>query len=190
MAKTPRSASQTRQLILNAAETLARDLGPVNISLDAVAAAAGVSKGGLLYHFPSKARLLEGLVANHMERLDIALQQQENSGRKNAVIQSFLQHFLDEQALGTPPPTGLLVALAENPDMLRPLREHSAVFLERIKSNSTDQNLATLAYLAVQGLRSAELLGTRVLNRDQTCDLIEWAQTYLTDQARETSAEG
>lgn len=189
MSKTPRSAAQTRQLILTAAETLARQLGPANIALDAVAAAAGVSKGGLLYHFPSKAKLLEGLVADHMERLDIALQQQQSSGRTNAVIQSFLQHFLDEQAQGTPPPTGLLAAFAENPDMLRPVREHSTVFLERIRSNASDPNLATLAYMAVQGLRSAELLGTPVLDRDAALDLVKWAQTYLADQADDTPAD-
>ena len=183
MTAPPNTPQPTRQRILDAAETLARSLGPANISLDAVAAAAGVSKGGLLYHFPSKARLLEGLVACHMEQLDAALQQQASSGRKNAVIQSYLQFFLDEQERGTSPPSGLLVALAENPDMLRPLREHSTVFLDRIQSNATDPNLATLAYLAVQGLRSADLLGTQVLDRDAARELITWAQTRLDDTA-------
>ena len=51
-----------RQRILAAADELSRDLGPANLSLDAVAQRAGVSKGGLLYHFPSKARLLKALV--------------------------------------------------------------------------------------------------------------------------------
>ncbi|MGP9788338.1 TetR/AcrR family transcriptional regulator [Roseinatronobacter sp. NSM] len=188
MPPSPTPPLPTRQRILDAAETLARSLGPANISLDAVAAAAGVSKGGLLYHFPSKARLLEGLVACHMEKLDAALQQQANSGRQNAVIQSFLQFFLDELERDTPPPSGLLVALAENPDMLRPLREHSAVFLDRIQSNATDPNLATLAYLAVQGLRSADLLGTQVLDRDATRALIEWAQTHLNDTTHQPPA--
>ncbi|WP_269770428.1 TetR/AcrR family transcriptional regulator [Rhodobacter sp. CZR27] len=36
------------------------------MSLDAVAATAGVSKGGLLYHFPSKHALLRALVEDHV----------------------------------------------------------------------------------------------------------------------------
>ena len=42
-----------------AAVALAREQGPGNISLDAVAARAGLSKGGLLYNFPTKAKLLD-----------------------------------------------------------------------------------------------------------------------------------
>ncbi|MDD7972408.1 TetR/AcrR family transcriptional regulator [Roseinatronobacter alkalisoli] len=181
-AKNTGSGLSTRHRILNAAETLARTLGPANISLDAVAAAAGVSKGGLLYHFPSKARLLEGVVENHLKNLDISLKKQENSGQKNAVIISYLQHFLDEQDRNTHPPSGLLAALAENPQMLTPVREHTAVFLQRIRSNASDPDLATLAYLAVDGLRSAELLGTQVLGAAERRELIKRAMRCLADQ--------
>ncbi len=41
--------------------------GPQAATLDAVAAAAGVSKGGLLYHFKSKEALTDGLLARLRE---------------------------------------------------------------------------------------------------------------------------
>lgn len=41
--------------------------GPQAATLDAVAASAGVSKGGLLYHFKSKEALVEGLLAQLRE---------------------------------------------------------------------------------------------------------------------------
>ncbi|GAY15515.1 TetR/AcrR family transcriptional regulator [Mycobacterium sp. shizuoka-1] len=51
----------SRERILDAyAEALAVD-GERHATLDAVAARAGVSKGGLLYHFPSKDQLAEAL---------------------------------------------------------------------------------------------------------------------------------
>ena len=55
---------RARDKILAAAEELARVAGPGNLSLDAVAARAGVSKGGLLYHFPTKAKLLKRWSSN------------------------------------------------------------------------------------------------------------------------------
>ena len=50
----------TRDRILNAAESRLLAMGPAGLVLDAVAADAGISKGGLLYHFPSKEALVEG----------------------------------------------------------------------------------------------------------------------------------
>lgn len=50
-----------REQVLDAFEHLLVDEVGVAATLDAVAAAAGVSKGGLLYHFPSKEALVDGL---------------------------------------------------------------------------------------------------------------------------------
>jgi AcrR family transcriptional regulator len=49
--------------ILDAAEAIVRDKGVAGLTLDAAAREAGVSKGGLLYHFASKEALLTGLLA-------------------------------------------------------------------------------------------------------------------------------
>ncbi|GAA1322732.1 TetR/AcrR family transcriptional regulator [Brachybacterium rhamnosum] len=50
-----------REDLLDALEGLLIDDGERAATLDAVAARAGVSKGGLLYHFPSKTALFDGL---------------------------------------------------------------------------------------------------------------------------------
>jgi AcrR family transcriptional regulator len=57
-----------RERILDAAEELIT-LGQVPPALDAVATAAGVSKGGLLYHF-DKQSLLRALVTRAVQRFD------------------------------------------------------------------------------------------------------------------------
>lgn len=51
----------TRDQILDAFETLIIEQGERSATLTAVAASAGVSKGGLLYHFDSKQALARGL---------------------------------------------------------------------------------------------------------------------------------
>ncbi|MEK0373037.1 TetR/AcrR family transcriptional regulator [Corynebacterium mastitidis] len=67
MARSTRSPEETRRLILDAATRLVRAQGP-GVSLAAIAAEARVSKGGLLYHFPSKSSLLHGLVTDCAQR--------------------------------------------------------------------------------------------------------------------------
>ena len=63
-----RSVASARDRVLDAYETLLISVGPTAATLDAVAAAAGVSKGGLLYHFASKDALAAGLLGRLRER--------------------------------------------------------------------------------------------------------------------------
>ena len=51
-----------RDKVLDAFERLLIEHGERETTLDAVARAAGVSKGGLIYHFPSREALIEGLL--------------------------------------------------------------------------------------------------------------------------------
>ena len=185
----PAPRGDTRRRILDAAQDLARSTGPGNLSLDAVAAQAGVSKGGLLYHFPSKNRLMEALVEDHLSRFDAALSAQEKTGRPDAAICAYIAQFMADRKCGTPPPSGLLAALAEDPGMLGPVRRQERDFLGRIRANATDPQMATLAFLAIQGLRAMELLNTQVLDRKEEADLVDWLNTRLqTCSASDSSA--
>ncbi|SCX47408.1 transcriptional regulator, TetR family [Klenkia marina] len=57
-----------RDRVLDAYEALLVDGAGATVTLDAVAEAAAVSKGGLLYHFPSKEALVDGLAGRLRER--------------------------------------------------------------------------------------------------------------------------
>ncbi|MER7015596.1 TetR/AcrR family transcriptional regulator [Saccharopolyspora sp. NPDC000359] len=55
------AASDTRERILDALQRILINKGTAAVTLESVAAEAGVSKGGLLYHFRSKQAMLQGL---------------------------------------------------------------------------------------------------------------------------------
>ena len=65
-------SSDTRDRILDSLETMLLEHGMTKVTLDSVAAAAGVSKGGLLYHFKTK----DSLVAAMVRRLAVQADQQ------------------------------------------------------------------------------------------------------------------
>jgi AcrR family transcriptional regulator len=63
-----------RDRVLDAFQQIALD-GRAAPSLDAIAAAAGVSKGGLLHHFPDRASLVRALIMRAVERTDVVMQE-------------------------------------------------------------------------------------------------------------------
>lgn len=150
----------SRQLILDAAEAIAREKGPGQMSLDAVAATAGLSKGGLLYHFPSKAKLLEALVEVHIERAQAAYAKGVEAGTsdQNAMALAYLDHFRTQMAERPEPAAGVLAAIAEHPNFLDPLRHHHLQLMEEFRRLSSDFEMSVLAFLALEGLLSLRLL--------------------------------
>jgi AcrR family transcriptional regulator len=68
-----------RERVLDAYESLLIADGERAATLEAVAAAAGVSKGGLLYHFHSKAALAAGLAQRLSELTDADLQRMRDA---------------------------------------------------------------------------------------------------------------
>ncbi|ALE75578.1 Transcriptional regulator, TetR family [Pseudonocardia sp. Ae168_Ps1] len=68
MAERRNAAGPARDRVLDAYETLLIEQGPGGATLDAVAASAEVSKGGLLYHFNSKESLASGLLDRLRQR--------------------------------------------------------------------------------------------------------------------------
>lgn len=83
-----RAASQRRQQLLDAAAALVLKKGTTALTLDAVAEAAHVSKGGLLYYFDSKNSLLEALADYLAEDLQIQVERQAAGG---SLAKAYLQ---------------------------------------------------------------------------------------------------
>ncbi len=158
-----------RQKILAAADELSRDLGPANLSLDAVAQRAGVSKGGLLYHFPSKARLLKAMVEHYIEVFDanLAETEREHGGGENRLVEAYLDLVVADLARKQPPSQGVLAALSENPDFITPIKEYNRILLDRLKANASDENAALIVFLALEGMRSLKLFDMDLLTRQE-----------------------
>lgn len=170
-----------RDRVLGAAKELAWESGPAGMSLDAVARRAGVSKGGLLYHFPSKAKLLEALVEDFLRDFDAELTAREHAaaGAPNSVARAYLDMFAQEQACRRPPPSGLLAAMIEGAEFLDPVRKFQRVFLDRMKAGASDPAMAIVVYLAIQGIKSMDLLTIDTLDKDEVACVLEKLGTLL-----------
>jgi len=175
----------SKDMILDAAKRVVTSRGPAHLTLDAVAAEAGLSKGGLLYNFPSKKALIQGMILTHVEqyRKAFAALRSERHDEPNSVICALVRARKEtgiERSVGL----AMLAGLAEDPELLSPLRAEIHSALADVRENATDPTLATLVLLAFDGLEFLELLdispfdaaGRRELE-DQMAELVSSGRT-------------
>ncbi len=165
------SKRDRRQEILQAAGRVVLAQGVGAFTLEAVAAEAGVSKGGLLYHFASKEELLSGMVDQLIEmteaRIERAMAGDKGPGRWTrgylaaCAVDPSGQDPLDRLA------TALLAAGATDPGLLDRLREHEAAWNELSRADGLDRTTAAIVRLAADGLWMNDLFGIEVLSAQE-----------------------
>jgi AcrR family transcriptional regulator len=157
----------SREKILAAAADVARESGPGSLSLDAVASRAGVSKGGLLYNFPTKAKLMQALVEEYLrdfgEALEVAGSKDKGSNSLAVYIRLSAEHCEEEQ----PPASWIFSAMAEDPDFMTPIKTFKQRLFERLKGETPNIKALLICYLAIEGLRSMSLFDSDVLSKDE-----------------------
>jgi AcrR family transcriptional regulator len=128
-----------------------------------------VSKGGLLYHFPTKAKLLEALVEQFLENFDRALTEREaeSAGAPDSLVRAYLDILVNERRCHRPPPSGLLAALGEDPDFLAPVRRFDRRMLDRMKANASDPVATLIVYLTLHGIKSMQLLNIETIDAEE-----------------------
>jgi AcrR family transcriptional regulator len=143
-----------REQLLDAAVAVIRRDGASALTLDAVAAEAGVSKGGVLYHFASKRALIDGLLTRWLDAFEAQLSDDD-------VLASYVR-ACDLPKAGpdyNASEFGVLAAMIEEPEVLAATREREAVWMARILAGATDPVDAWLVRLAADGLWYSDLLG-------------------------------
>jgi AcrR family transcriptional regulator len=151
-----------RDRLLDAAERLVAEMGAAHLTLDAVAKFAGVSKGGLLYHFPSKESLLEGMLTRHLDEVDarVAARLAARGGKPSRSeafrerVRVLLELHPERPAVGA----AVIAASADNPALMAGCRTVYRELLDEFgKLPGGFERVATVL-LAAQGLLFAELL--------------------------------
>ncbi|SNX73342.1 TetR family transcriptional regulator [Cereibacter ovatus] len=158
-----KTASETRRRLLAAAERLSCTLGPAGMSLDAVAAEAGVSKGGLLYHFPSRHALLRALVEDHVAAFAAAMdhhapgwREAEAPAQALAAARVYVAVVRDLLRKTEAPSSGIFAALTEDPLFMAPLQQLRDEIRGLFARCPDDQTM--LAFLACEGILHDRLI--------------------------------
>ncbi len=146
------------------------------VTLDAVSAASGVSKGGLLHHFPNKNALLEALFDSLVARLDEAIEAQmrQDPTPRGRFTRAYLYAVaaLRGQSEETRDWAQVTMAMLTEPWLRQRwrdwVRERSEEYV------GTDSSVdAEIVRFAVDGLWLSELIGSHEMDERARAALIE-----------------
>lgn len=161
------TSANTKDRILSAATEIVMRDGVGCLSLDAVAHEAGISKGGLLYHFPAKNDLLSALVRRFIELTDARISGAiADDTEVGAWTRGYLAACATDPAGADPLDrlgAALLATAAGDRSLLEPLHEHQAVWRQELRSDGIDPVTAMIVRLAADGLWMNDLFGLDVL---------------------------
>lgn len=148
-----------RERILEAADQVARERGVANLTLDLVAEQAGVSKGGLLYHYTTKEALLCGMIDRAIDRyrtfLKEAIDKHGSDYRGYLKASVLARKDCDE---GSECSRSFFAAAANFPDMPERAREDVRDHFDRLRADPERFASASIISLAIDGLHFLELL--------------------------------
>ena len=164
----------TKARILKAAEAVVGRQGSKAMTLEAVAKEAGVSKGGMLYHFPNKTALIAAMVGQAISEFEAALSTAERAS--GDWLEGYLDAtFADLERVDSL--SGILAAVAEEPELLKPFQAALDRWYKKAESDYGATAIPLL--LALDALWLHVLLGTL-----PTFPLVE-LQQILRNQAHE-----
>ncbi|MED3125095.1 TetR/AcrR family transcriptional regulator [Bacillus wiedmannii] len=155
------SISITRQKILAAASQIVQCKGVAKLTLEAVAKEAGISKGGLLYHFSTKEALIEGMILKGTEEYQDAIHNKvaEDLEKKGRWVRSFVEERLSNEGRVEELGSSMMAALMLKPELLEPLKQSFQQLQNNIENDEMDSVCATIIRLAADGLWYSEYLG-------------------------------
>jgi AcrR family transcriptional regulator len=165
------NTNKIRSNLLDAAETVVMRQGIANLALDAVAAVAGVSKGGLLHHFPTKDRLVEALVMRSAENwracyMGAYERTPEGPGR---MARALLDHCLSDAEGWTEElkrsSSACFAALAQNPSLIEPMRVVYSDLHRRVAEDGLPPGVGEAVAAAIDGLWLYWVLGLASVNQ-------------------------
>lgn len=167
--------SSSKERILDVANKVIAEKGLNCFTLDEVAKAAGISKGGLLHHYPSKDKLIKALIENYIDLFQSRVSEREKTLSEASPcnwLVSFIYEQFNQCKLDTNTMYCLLAAVASKQDLLHPVLEKRKEWIEKI-NDCKDPIMALIISFACDGIAFSNLLGLEVFPEDTKAELME-----------------
>lgn len=159
-----------REEILDAAEYIVESETVTNLSFDRIVKQTKISKGGVLYHFPSKPDLLRGIVSRAIEKFDEAvnlLVQQKKMEFSKAYILASLDKKWGRIA------RTLLPVVLSDASLVVFLRDACKKWSKLLSKDMASPSEATKVRLMLDGLLYNQILGVPLPSRAELEELFQ-----------------
>lgn len=152
--------SESKANLITATAKVAQQHGVQHLTLEAVAQAAGVSKGGLLYHYPTKDHLLIALTEYAIAAFRDALNRHHAAGASlhEAYVLATQDGLASEEHL-MHHSSGLLLAAASSPEALALWHTEYAQLAALLAAEPVEKPISLLVQTACDGVWFQAVLG-------------------------------
>lgn len=180
-----RSSEETKRQILDAAARLFGQHG-TKVAVAEIAELAGVSKGGLLYHFASKDELLHGLAVHLMAKFRDDVEQAASAepvGTRGRLARAYIRVSFAEttDATGLRDYIALAVNLMFEPELIALSHRDAAEWREALIADGLDLTTIRLIVAATDGAYAAPLWGAVLNDEDRAALEAELIALTLAD---------
>jgi AcrR family transcriptional regulator len=179
----PSRSERSRKAAIKAALVILTRDGPGGLTFDALSRESGISKGGLLHQFRTKADVLKALLAHQQEHYD-SFAGSFLAAKGDSLREPTLSSVIAVTRESTNQPhsvaRAILAALVEDPALLGEIRDRDGASVRKIKSEAEDSDIALVRLFAARGVAYSSLLGLSPLSDRQQERLFK----VLLDEAR------
>jgi AcrR family transcriptional regulator len=193
-------SAMTRDRILDAAINCFIELGYTNVTTARVASSAGVSRGAMLHHFPSKTELIQAaveylhdkLLQDYTARVARIPRTLRGKKRRRAGVDAYWEHLTGDLFVVY---HELCVASRTDPELKSILESSQKVFEEHVRDSNTELfaewndrgDRFLLAMDVTKFLMEGMAAGQLMTNREQR---VKRLLGYLADRLEEIFEEG
>ncbi len=179
-------AQKTKADLLKAARAVLLSGGIARLSMDRVAEQAGVSKGAIMYHFPTKRALQAALIEDYAEHLDRELRRHEAKFEglpEETLVPGFVSWFKQFSSAHrgwASVGVQLLSQQAHDPELLEPVRAwYARLFARILRLPKRRRSRMLLVIMALEGCFYAHKFGVDTIP-EETKEEIYALMTDLT----------
>jgi AcrR family transcriptional regulator len=160
------NASRTkraRDAVIHASLDIVAREGPSRLTLDTIALEAGMSKGAVTHHFPTKEAVLKAVIDYFLEDFNARASEYEakssdaHTRHRHLKIQvaTWREVITERRSVAY----AVLAAVALDSTLLDATQVSAAGKLKRLREEADDPDLATLRWAAARGLALTSLIG-------------------------------
>ncbi len=153
-----RKPTISRDRLLDLAEEIVRDEGAKALTVDALARAAGISKGGVQYAFAAKEDLVRALVDRWTDKFD-AVFDADHELPPAELVRRYIRAMRASHEVSDAKMAGLMTSYLQDPGNFYGVREWYRGIFRRLETGTADGQAARVAFLAVEGLFLMRIVG-------------------------------
>lgn len=174
------NTEEKKKSLLTAAADIVKEEGVAKLTLEAVAKKAGLSKGGLLYHYKSKEALITGMVqewiSNYFNSIESLVK--NTKGNLNMWTNAYIQATFSDLNNNKHLSSALIAAMSTNPRLLEVYKEEYNSLLDKLMNEGVDPVKVTIIRLAIDGLWFSEVFNLTPLDEKLKNDVVH-ALTHM-----------